>query len=780
MKIRTKFLLLTVVLTVTSVTVLAILVSQSAYEEAKVALENEAEAKLTSIRELKKSQLEDYFQTIEGQILSFSKDRMIVNAMREFKQGFSDYRFQVEVEGRDAEFRASLESYYRNEFGAEYRNRNNGQTPNLDEMMQSLDPESLALQYAFISNNPNPLGGKDALESLQDESLYSGLHEVYHPPIRDYLQRFGYYDIFLVDSETGDVVYSVFKELDFTTSLIDGPFASAGIGRAFNQVAKASAEDAVALEDFAPYLPSYQDPALFIASPIFDEGKQIGVLIFQIPVDRINSIMTMDRKWDEKGLGTSGETYLVGQDNRMRSLSRFLVEDFENYIDAVAKSGDTPSNAIDKIKSSRTSVGLQVVDTLGAKAAHSGATGYQIIEGYRDVPVLSAYSTIDIDSLGWVIMSEMDEAEAFAPSYALYDKIVNISLTVLALTSLVTMVTAWVFVRLLSKPLEALSGFKERVSSIISSSDLTQRIDTKGKNEVAQSAYAVNELLEEFQKAISYMGNIGTRLKGTSHALNEKTSKSLNASQAQRDQSDLIASAASQLTSAASEVSASAEATADASVVASALSRSSCEYTKQRVENIRAQATNIGAIDQELMTVVEASKEISKVLEVINDIAEQTNLLALNAAIEAARAGESGRGFAVVADEVRSLAQKTHSSTEQVKATVTGLYDAINRAKAVTQKGVNEAEKSIEGVDKMRASLEEIDAKISEIKDRNTTVAAAISEQLSVSEDITSRIKNISDLALQNLETASETDQESAEMENLSSELQGFVGRFKA
>ncbi|WP_156493340.1 hypothetical protein [Oleiphilus sp. HI0125] len=49
------------------------------------------------------------------------------------------------------------------------------------------------------------------------------------------------------------------------------------------------------IDDFAPYPPSYEDPAAFIASPIFDARELLGVLIFQMPIDRINAIMTHDQ-----------------------------------------------------------------------------------------------------------------------------------------------------------------------------------------------------------------------------------------------------------------------------------------------------------------------------------------------------------------------------------------------------------------------------------------------------------------------------------------------------
>jgi methyl-accepting chemotaxis protein len=141
------------------------------------------------------------------------------------------------------------------------------------------------------------------------------------PFFTDFISRFGYYDLFLVDND-GTVLYTVFKELDFATNLRHGPYANSGLARAFNNAKKATVGKYV-LDNFSAYLPSYDGPASFAATPIFHDGKRVGVLILQMPIDAINAITTNKRKWKEVGLGESGETYLVGPDMKARSNQSF-------------------------------------------------------------------------------------------------------------------------------------------------------------------------------------------------------------------------------------------------------------------------------------------------------------------------------------------------------------------------------------------------------------------------------------------------------------------------
>ena len=361
-------------------------------QETVGALRAEAFAKLTANRDVKRAAVERYFQSIRDQIVTFSEDRMIVDAMKGFRDTFRKFRTENNISDADLKTqREALLTYYTGDFSNEYSKQNDGKSPHAEEFLRQLDDDSVALQYAYIKANSNPLGSKNLLDRASDQSGYSQLHAKVHPILRSYLEKFGYYDIFLVDPETGDIVYTQFKELDYTTSLIDGPYAQTNFGECFRKANEADNRDAIILVDYKQYAPSYEAPASFIASPIFDGDKKVGIAMFQMPIDRLTAIMG-----ERSGLGQTGETYLVGPDLLMRS---------DSYLDA------KNHNVVASFRHQDTGR----VDTQAAHAALTGETGAEIIIDYNGNPVLSAYCPVDIGGITWALMAEIDVAEAFVP-----------------------------------------------------------------------------------------------------------------------------------------------------------------------------------------------------------------------------------------------------------------------------------------------------------------------------------------------------------------------------
>ena len=167
--------------------------------------------------------------------------------------------------------------------------------------------------------------------------------------------------MFLIDPD-GSIVYTVYKETDFGTSLVVGAYNESNFARLFSSVRRAKEKNYARIIDLESYAPSYGAPAAFIAAPIYSQDKFMGVLAIQVPVDEINNVMTGNLKWESDGLGKSGETYLVGQDYLMRSVSRFLIETPEEYINTLVTLG-VNKETIARIRQYKTSILAQVVRT---------------------------------------------------------------------------------------------------------------------------------------------------------------------------------------------------------------------------------------------------------------------------------------------------------------------------------------------------------------------------------------------------------------------------------
>ncbi|RLE02695.1 MAG: hypothetical protein DRJ13_05295 [Bacteroidetes bacterium] len=317
------------------------------------------------------------------------------------------------------------------------------------------------------------------------------------------MDRFGYYNIFLISADSGHIIYSVSKEVDFATDITHGPFKNTGIADVFRKVMNNGERDCIYLEDFSPYQPSYNAPASFIGSPIYDGDEKIGVLVFQLPIDRINHIMTDGYEWEKVGLGKTGETYLVGSDYLIRNQSRFLVEDFENYIKSL-ESTNMPNDIISRIESLKSAIGLQPVLTEGTRAALRGATGTQIFTDYRGEEVLSSYRPLELDQVNWVIMSEIDSEEAFSPISVLFRRFAIWFLAI----GLVVVTLSVIFARSISKPIRELT---QRASDL-AQGNLDDIILLDQKDEIGKLAENFEKMRRSLKKLITEFNEMNKNL----------------------------------------------------------------------------------------------------------------------------------------------------------------------------------------------------------------------------------------------------------------------------
>jgi methyl-accepting chemotaxis protein len=265
--------------------------------------------------------------------------------------------------------------------------------------------------------------------------------------------------MFLINPQ-GQIVYTVFKETDFASDLQTGPYRDSNLAGLIRQVIASKEKGFANLADFAAYAPSYGAPASFIAAPIFNGSRLVGVLAFQMPVDEINNVMTGNQSWQKDGLGNTGQTFLVGSDSLMRSASRFHLNDPNAYL-AELRSRGTKEDAIARLRQHGTTILQQTVTSPAVGRALAGGTGTMREVDYRNTAVLSSYAPLQIKGLDWVILSQMDLREAYAPIYALQRQILITATLLILLVTLMAMALAHRF----NKPIQHLIDSARRVSA---------------------------------------------------------------------------------------------------------------------------------------------------------------------------------------------------------------------------------------------------------------------------------------------------------------------------
>jgi len=775
MKITTKLVLGASLLALVPVIVSNTLIEVTATSTSHVALEQASEDRLKGIRDTTKARLSDYFNNIENLIITLSSNPATAQAAMSFSEAYRDHAAEAGTLGKIDQFKEDVSGFYKTQFQQQYRTLNPGKNAPVDQWLSQMSDKAIELQHVFIANNPNPLGNKHQLIDIQDYTTYEQFHELFHPVMVQYLESFGFYDIFIVDPKHGQIVYSVFKEVDYGTSLLTGPFKDTGIADAYQRVKDAPDSNAIAFTDFAPYPPSYEAPASFMATPIKDSDELYGVLIFQIPLNTINEIMTHHKDWEEVGLGKSGETYLVGSDNTLRSDSRFFLEDQDGFTELLSGLG-IAQGSLDLMKAKSSGIGIHAIEGASLEEAQKGNSGFHIVEDYRKEKVLSAYTPFTFHGVTWALLAEIDKAEAFASADEVSHKILMNSIIVFLVVALLAIISSYLFSKTLSNPVIRL---RNHLMNVGQNSDLTLELSTQGNDEIAEITNNFNTMVGQFRKSLQKVAQASEQLSVASSQTMTATDQTTRRAQEQLSQSSQATTAMNEMTATVQEVANHTTEAAEATTLANDATLKGQQNVETLIATIESLAARLSAAGEVTDRLAKESEQINTVVDVIQSIAEQTNLLALNAAIEAARAGEQGRGFAVVADEVRSLAGKTHDSTQEInqmmEALQTGSKDTVDAIEA----SLSEVQQAVAKAGDAGESLNEITSSVETVNSMNLQIATTAEEQISVSEEINLNITQIAEMAEHTDEDAKQTSASAESVSKLSQQLSDLIGRFK-
>lgn len=608
-------------------------------------LMRQKESEMRNLIELKKSEISNYLQSIGDDVKLLASNEMTASALKDFSRAW----FTIGLEG---------------------------------------DPKTI-LQRLYITDNPNKLGEKHKLDFANDGSEYSSLHARYHPWFRAFLEKRGYYDIFLFDPD-GNLIYTVFKELDYATNLANGEYKDSGLSDAFRygvEIAK-DLNKKPKLIDYAPYAPSHGAPASFISYPILSKGgKLLGVLAFQMPVDKINSIMNISST-----LNKSNTSYLIGADGLLRS--------------------DSSSNDKNDILVSK--ISDKLLEKISKSEEYLGKDS-----GLLDKKALIAANSVSALEVDWKIISEKDYATVTKPVYEMLYKATLFGCVLLA----IVLISGYYVAKYLVRPLKDIvavikdlseGNFDCKVPHINRTDEIgmlakgAELFKDSLKERTTARELAQKEKLDladrfeqEVKGFVSMVAAAATELSLTAEGVAAAVSRSSQSSEGAVSAASETASNVQSVASAAEELSASVR------EISSQMYRTNSLVTDSvhRAEAANAQANSM----------MSATTKVKEVIQLISDISGQINLLALNATIESARAGEAGKGFAVVASEVKNLANQTDKSIDEIARVI----DEMNVASEDIVK-----------------SLRDIKDSINNISESSNSVASAVEEQSATTNEI--------------------------------------------
>ena len=481
LSIQSKMIALLLIVSLSSIAVVAAIAYRQGYQALTAATRNH----LIGIQQAKRTALKTRLESLREQVIAISDSRLVIESCREYQTAFR----KIEPRPLPAPQSAELNKFYTETFLPQLAVAIDGE-PVPDQYIPT-DERARYLQYHYIASSPHPYDKKNLLLSApSDQSDYGAIHARFHPLFARQARLFGFEDMLLIDPETLDVIYNYQKSVEFGTNLENGPYSNTRLAAAARVIRNAKDRDDFKVADFEGYRPSLNRPMGFAMSPIFDGQRLIGILALQFPIESFVELMSGDFRWREEGLGDTGEVYLVGTDKLLRTRSRFMKENPENFLQELESIGTNP-RVVARVKAQNNVMGILTAPSATVERAIQGESGIDITTNYRRREVLSAFSPIDLDSVRWVVLAEIEVDEANRPIRELARKVLVVSCGTALAVSLLALVASHMLVR----PLRILAAGARRLGE----GQTDVRVDLKSQDEFGELGRVFNQMAENIQ-----------------------------------------------------------------------------------------------------------------------------------------------------------------------------------------------------------------------------------------------------------------------------------------
>jgi diguanylate cyclase (GGDEF)-like protein len=346
-------------------------------------------------------------------------------------------------------------------------------------------------QLSTISSLPFVLESANKLSTSFGTDEYKAQYNKYNKIFRKYFQYQDFENVFLIDIKTDNIVYIMRPNFNGNQHINDKIFEKSN----FQQLYYSMIMDRgfFKVVDFDFFHSSKGEPAAFYATTIFDNNLNIlAILMIQLSIEKIDNLMTGNKRWNKEGLGKSGESYLVAEDCTLRNNSRFFIEDTNNYFSQIKNNG-TDKETIKNIKTYNTNILLQKIDKDLCKELFKNKNiGVAIRNDYRGIKVLSSFAPVDIEGVNWYIFSEIDASEAFK----LIDYLKKLAIIILLILVFILAITTYLFTNAISKPLDdIIEAFKD-----LGKGNLTKKLYIDSSNEFSNLVLNYNLALSNLEK----------------------------------------------------------------------------------------------------------------------------------------------------------------------------------------------------------------------------------------------------------------------------------------